>query len=123
MTTATPTKRPARLIANILYPDPRWSDEQRQMHRAARAIRDAMLDVRALYTSDVIRLEGPSYHAYLAWMELEREIGPLFAEKEDKYHPDYDPYRSDYCAEGFHNLCTDGACLCPCHHHDTKEES
>ena len=80
--TATPTTRAPRLIGCILYPDPTWSDEQRMAHNAARAIRNAMLDVRALYLNGVITLEGPAYHAYLAWQELERAIAPLFTEKE-----------------------------------------
>ncbi len=73
-----PTKR--EYVGHFEHPQPEWSKRQREAWAAARSISGAMLELGELHRAGIIPSYEPSTRAYLAWMELEREIAPLFAE-------------------------------------------
>lgn len=83
--TVTPS-RAVRSVAHIPYPKPDWSDAQRLAWEAAQAIYTAKDALYHAYAKGALPSAEPSHRAWLAWMELERELDMmgLFTEEVNK---------------------------------------
>ena len=83
--TATPPRaaRAVRSVAHIPYAKPDWSDAQRLAWEAAQAIYAAKDALYHAFTKGALPSIEPNHRAWLAWMELEREleVTGLFSEE------------------------------------------
>jgi len=74
------TSAPVRRIADVERANPLWSHQQTIAWQAARATQRALLELSYAHEQFVLPSYEPVRRAWLALVELEREIAPLFEE-------------------------------------------